>query len=38
MPVRFDLLMRSDRAEGGPHYRVVATYQLTCGRSSSSAG
>ncbi|MDX6551586.1 MAG: 2,3-cyclic 3-phosphodiesterase [Gaiellales bacterium] len=32
------VLMRSDRTEGGPHYRVVGTYQLTCGRHSSSAG
>jgi 2'-5' RNA ligase len=32
------VLMRSDRTGSGPHYRVVATYQLTCGRRSSSAG
>jgi 2'-5' RNA ligase len=28
------VLMRSDDAEGGPHYRVVRSYDLTCGRSS----
>jgi 2'-5' RNA ligase len=32
------VLMRSDRTGSGPHYRVVTTYQLTCGRHSSSAG
>lgn len=28
------VLMRSDQAGGGPHYRVVRSYDLTCGRSS----
>jgi len=28
------VLMRSDRAPDGPHYRVIRSYDLTCGRSS----